>query len=368
MHKSKIPLIFSILLLAVLLTGCTGAIPSRSWPSSTVVDDTIYTAAQTFVYAVDAESGKEDPDKGDIEKLRFPKDAENGTSFGNGPLLIDDQLYFADYGSHIRTVTKNLRTVNKIATDAKGRFLSTPTLYQDLILASNSDGKLYAYDMDLNLKWTFTNGNGIWTKPVVYKDLILVSSVDRHIFALKENATADGADVVWSKEVGGSVFYSQTVDDEGNLYIGTLNNELFSFDAMTGTVNWQVQTKGTVWSPVIVKDGRLFGGDQSGKIFSLDASDGSLVWEFDTASPVIGSVAVRENSLYAGTGNGEALCLSIEDKPETRLLWSQNVGGKLYSTPVFTDKYVVFGVIDGDKTLAAFAFSGDTGWTFKPSK
>ncbi len=368
MHKRKIPLIFLVLLLSIILTGCTGAIPERSWPASLVVDDTIYTASQTFVFAVDADSGKEDADKGDTEKLRYPKDAESGTTFGNAPLLLDDQLYISDYGSQIRTISKDLRSVGKIVKDASGRFLSSPVFFNDLILASNSDGKLYAYNKDLSLRWTFSDGNGFWTQPVTYEDMIFVSSIDKSVYALKENAAGDGADVVWKKELGSSVFFSQAIDEKGNLYIGTLNNELFSFDSTTGSVNWQVQTAGTVWSPVIIKDNRIFAGDQSGKIFALDTTDGHLVWEYDALSPVIGSVAVRENSLYAGIGNGDALCLSIEDKPESRLLWSKNVGGKLYSTPVFTDKYVVFGVTDGDKTLAAFAFSGDTGWTFKPSK
>lgn len=368
MHKSKTPLILTILLLTVLLTGCTGAIPQRSWPASLVVGDTIYTAAQTFVYAVDAESGREDADKGDTEKLRYPKEAENGTTFGNAPLLLADTLIVSDYGSHIRMISKNLRSVEKIATDGTGRFLSSPVLFNDLILVSNSDGKLYAYTKDLKLKWTFTAGDGFWTNPAIFEDMIFLSSVDKTTYALKENSSGDGADVVWTKELDGSVFFSQAIDEKGNLYIGTLNNELLSLDAKTGDVNWKVQTAGTVWSPVVVNEGRVFGGDQAGKIFSLDSSTGSLIWEYDAMSPVIGSVAIRENRLFAGTGSGDALCLSTEDKPETRLLWSKNVGGKLYSTPVFTEKYAVFGVIDGDMTLAAFAFSGDTGWTFKPSK
>lgn len=362
MQKSKIPLFFILLLTVILLTGCSGAIPDKSWPESLVVDNTIYTSAQTFVYAIDAQTGKEKNPR------RFPEDAEGSTAFGSAPVLVDENLLLNDYAAQLRIVSADLSSQSKIIKDASGRFLSSVTLYNDSILAANADNHLYAYDRELKLKWKFAAKNGIWTRPLVYEDLILISSLDKSVYALKPNASQDGVDVVWSKEVGGSVFFSQAIDEKGNLYIGTLNNELFSLNAKTGEINWQVKTNGTVWSPVAIKGDRLYAGDQSGKIFALDVNDGSQVWTYDAGSPVIGGLALKDTNLYTGTQNGQALCLSAEDKPDNRVLWTKEVGGKLYSTPVFTQEYVVFGVYEGDKTLAAFKFNGDIGWDFKPSK
>jgi outer membrane protein assembly factor BamB len=362
MQKSKIPLFLVFILMAMLLSACSGVMPDKSWPENLVVGDTIYSAAHTFVYAVDAQTGKEKDPK------RFPKDAEGSTAFGSAPVLIDNNFYITDYASQIRIVSEDLSTQSKIIKDASGRFLSSMTLFGDSILAANSDHHLYAYDKELRIKWKFAAKNGIWTKPVVYEDLIFVSSLDKTVYALRQNASQDGVEVVWSKEVGGSVFFSQAIDEKGNLYVGTLNNELFAFDAKSGKINWQVKTEGTVWSPVTINGDRLYAGDQSGKIFALDTKNGSQVWTYDAASPVIGGLALKDQNLYAGTQSGQALCLSAEDKPQNRVLWTKEVGGKLYSTPVFTQEYVVFGVYEGDKTLAAFKFNGDAGWEFKPSK
>lgn len=362
MQKSKFILIPIFLLLAVTLSACSGAIPDKSWPESLVVDKTIYTASGSFVHGVNAETGKE------LNPKQFPEKAEGGMAFGAAPVLMGDQLLVGDYASHLRLLSSDLKSESKSVKDATGRFISSPTITEDKILVANADHNLYAYDKDLNLKWKFQAKNSIWTRPVVYEDMIFVASLDKYVYALRENDSKDGSDVVWSKDLGGAVFLSLAIDEKGNLYIGTLNNEIFSIDTKTGKINWQVKTSGTVWSPLVIKDERLYGGDQSGKIFALNKNDGSMVWEYEAGSPVIGSVTLYDDRLFAGTQNGEALSIAIADEPKSRLLWTQNVGGKLYSTPVLTDKYVVFGSYESDKTLVAYKFNGDAGWTFTPSK
>jgi hypothetical protein len=85
-------------------------------------------------------------------------------------------------------------------------------------------------------------------------------------------------------------------------------------------------------------------------------------------------VLLNESSLYVGTYDGRAICLSIEDKTDSREKCVKKVGGKLLSTPVIVGEYVVFGVVDGDKLLAGYKVSNITNetdkpdWTFTPSK
>ena len=376
-----------MLLLAVVLSACaTGAMPDRSWPESLVDGETIYMVNHSYIYAVDI-SRFEENDKarehagfGDKEKLRYPKEPEGSTNFGSAPVKLGDNLLLTDYSGNIRTIGASLdgnstSDIEKLS-NASGRFLSSATVAGDLILAANADHKLYAYDKDLKeLKWAFDEAtDGIWTKPVVVGDMIFVASIDRNVYAIRQNAKSDGYEKVWTDNAGGPVFFSLTADEDGNLYVGTLNNELISYNAKTGKRNWTVTTSGTVWSPVVVKGDRIFGGDQSGKIFSLNKTDGSTVWDFNVMSPVIGSVAVDDTTVYAGTFDGKAICLSIEDKAETRETCTKKVGGKLLSTPVFAGDYIVFGVVDGDKLLAGFKVANITNqtdkpdWTFNPSK
>jgi hypothetical protein len=344
--------------------------------------ETIYMVNHSFVYAIDAshlvnnDKATERTGFGDPEKLRYPKEAEGSTSFGSAPVKLGDQLLLTDYTGHIRTIGTGSDISPKIASDvAGGRFFASATVKDNLILAANADHVLYAYDKDLKLKWTFKEAkDALWAKPVISVDMIVVASIDHNVYALKEAADGKGAEKAWTYDAGGPVFFSLTADEDGNLYVGTMNNELLCLDVKTGSLKWKVTTGGTVWSPVIIKGDRIYGGDQSGKLFSLNKADGSTKWDYDTHSQIIGSVALDDTNLYAGTFDGRAICLSNEDKAENREKCVKKVGGKLLSTPVIVGEYVVFGVVDGDKLLAGYKVSNITNetdkpdWTFTPSK
>jgi outer membrane protein assembly factor BamB len=383
-NKRKLFPLTIVLLLAVGLSACAGggAMPDRSWPESLVDGDTIYMVNHSYIYAVDAshlvnnDKAKELTGFGDPDKLRYPKDAEGSTSFGSAPVKLGDRLLLTDYTGHIRTIGTGSDISAKIASEvAAGRFFASATVTDNLILAANADHVLYAYDKDLNAKWTYKEAkDALWAKPVVSGDLIIVASIDHNVYALKEAADGKGAEKVWSYDAGGPVFFSLTADEDGNLYVGTMNNELHCLDVKTGSLKWKVSTAGTVWSPVVTKGDRIYGGDQSGKLFSLNKSDGRTVWDYDTHSPVIGSVVLNGTDLYAGTFDGRAVGLSNTDGNAVTVKCDIKVGGKLLSTPVIAGEYVVFGVVDGDKLLAGYSTSNITiqtekpDWTFTPSK
>jgi len=380
-NKRKLFPLSIMLLLAVVLSACSagGAMPDRSWPESLVDGNTIYLVNHSYVYAIDVSHFEKNPTEiagfGDPDKLRYPKDAEGSTSFGSAPVLLGDRLLLTDYASHIRTIGTSSDTSPVIVKDAASRFLSSATVSGDLILAANADHKLYAYDKDLKLQWTFAEAkDALWAKPIVSGDMIFVASIDHNVYALRQNTAGDGYEKVWSDNVGGPIFFSLTADEDGNLYVGTLKNELISYNAKTGKRNWTVSTAGTVWSPIVVNGDRIYGGDQAGKVFALNKADGSTKWEYDAHTPIIGRVLLNESSLYVGTYDGRAICLSIEDKTDSREKCVKKVGGKLLSTPVIVGEYVVFGVVDGDKLLAGYKVSNITNetdkpdWTFTPSK
>jgi len=358
MQKRFFPLIFLILTLVLLLTACSGVPVAAGWPASTVVDKTIYTSSGQYIYAVDAETGMQVPNK------RWPEKAENGKVFSSAPLLLSDgKLVVGDYNSQLNLLDPASPTSKTFPKDATGRYIASPIQVGDLILAPNSDHTLYAYDENGNVKWKFSEAkNNLWSQPVTDGTTVFVASMDKSVYAI--DPTQKGK-VLWSKDLGGSVMFSLALAKDGSLYIGTLNNELFSIDSTTGKINWQVKTTGAIWSPVLVQDETIYAGDQSGKVFALSTKDGSTVWQIEAGSPVIGGLALSEGSLFVGTEKGDAICVSTSGTKT----WTTTVGGKLYSTPVTSGSSVIFGVFEGDKTLAALdEKNGTLVWGFTPAK
>ncbi len=352
MHKRNIPVFLIFILLAFTLTACSGVPLASGWPESLAGDKTIYTSSGSFVYAVNAETG--------AELWRYPEKADGARVFSSAPILLDGDLIVGDYSFQLHNldpVTGKEKWVNK---DATGRYIAPATIMDGLILAPNADHTLYAINKNGLVQWKFTAKNGLWNQPVTDGKSIFISSMDKTLYALNPKS----GEVIWSVDLGGSVLFSQTIGEDGSLYIGTLNNEFFSIASDTGKINWKVATAGAVWSPVLEKDGTIFGGDQSGKVFALSTKDGSNIWEVDAGAPVVGGLALSEKGLFFGTQNGDALCVSTEGQK----IWTQAVGGKLYSTPVISGTSIVFGVFEGEKTLAALDENGKLVWSFTPSK
>ncbi|MEI8131815.1 MAG: PQQ-binding-like beta-propeller repeat protein [Leptolinea sp.] len=359
MQKSKISIVFFITIIAALLAGCSGAgaVPA-GWPGSLVVNKIIYTASGSHVFAVNAETG--------AEIWRFPVKPEGTIIFGSAPILEGGQLIAGDYEFRLHSLNPDTGGEIWVNKDAAGRWIGSPIAIDGLILAPNADHNLYAINSNGIVQWKFTAKNGLWNQPVTDGKNVFVSSMDKNLYALNPKT----GKVIWSIELGGAVMFSQTMGEDGILYIATINNEILAISPDTGRINWKAKTDGTVWEPVVIKDGTLYAGDQSGKVFALSAKDGHKIWDLDAGAPVIGGTALTDKGLFFGTGHinssdaGEAMLVTTNGKK----VWSQPVGGKLYSRPVVSGNLVVFGVFEGDKTLAALDENGKIVWSFNPSK
>jgi len=357
MQKRKSTIIGLIAVLAALLAGCTGTPAPSGWPASLLVDKTIYTASGAHVYGVNAETG--------VEIWRFPLKPEGTKIFGAAPYLVDGQLIAGSYDHKLHSLNPDSGREIWVNSDATERWIGSPIAVDGLILAPNADHNLYAINANGVVQWKFTAKNGLWNQPVTDGKSVFVSSMDKNLYALNPKS----GKVLWSVDLGGSVLFSQAIADDGILYIATFNNEILAISPDSGKILWKVPTDGTVWEPVVVKDGTLYAGDQSGKVFALSTKDGSKVWDLSVNASVIGGVVLTEKGLFFGTGHinsgdaGEAMLVSTSGQK----VWSQPVGGKLYSRPVVNGNLVIFGVFEGDKTLAALDDNGKIVWSFNPS-
>jgi outer membrane protein assembly factor BamB len=358
MQKRKITLVVLIAILAALLAGCTGVAAPSGWPGSLAVDNTIFTASGAHIYAVNAETG--------TQKWLYPLTPDGARVFGTAPYLVDGQLIAGDYSFTLHSLNPDSGGEIWSNNDAKGRWIGAPIAVDGLILAPNADHNLYAINAKGVVQWTFTAKNGLWNQPVTDGKSVFVSSMDKNLYALDPK----NGKVKYSVELGGSVMFSQTLGDDGILYIGTINNEILAISPDSGKILWKAKTGGTVWEPVVVKDGSLYGGDQSGKLFALSTKDGSKVWELEAGGTIIGGPVLTDKGLYFGNGyvNGEKPGEAMLVSTSGQKIWSQEVGGKLYSRPVTSGNLVIFGVFEGEKTLAALDENGKIVWSFTPSK
>jgi outer membrane protein assembly factor BamB len=137
------------------------------------------------------------------------------------------------------------------------------------------------------------------------------------------------------------------------------------------THRWNFTTGGAVISSPCVVDGKVYVGSMDKNIYSLDALSGSLVWNYTTGSGIKSSLAVVNRKVYAVPEDGNVYCLNAENGS---LIWKTPAGGyipahfdsvvRLRSSPIVVGGRVYVGSLDTN-LYCLDANSGAVIWTFK---
>ena len=218
-----------------------------------------------YVYALDVDDGEI------IWKY------ETGDDIYSSPSVEKEVLYIGSNDNYFYALdAKTGRMLWKFETD--GPITSDSCSYKDLILFGSNDHNLYALEKkDGNLEWKFTTGWSVTSAPFVHNNTIFFGSRDNNLYALdpleitlKWYFTADSAIQTTPRIYGGYVFFGS---DDGKLY---------ALDQRNGDIIWVAKpdytidgihsyvTKPIVSSPVAY-EGNIYFGSTNGKIYSYDS-------------------------------------------------------------------------------------------------
>lgn len=343
-------------MLSMLLSGCSAsAMRSNSWAGLSADGETAYLAEKTLVYALQMDNGN--------VRWQYPEDGGDAKeAFFSNPVLTDDgQLLIASAGTNHSLLSLNPANgkLNWNFTEAEGAWIASPLAVNDKVYAPNTDGKLYALDMDGNFLWAKKIGGPLWAQPVSDGEKLYISSLDHHLY------TFDLAkeEVVWQTEISGAAPGSPTLDENGNLYLGSFGSKIEAIDGTSHKILWSVDTEGWVWSAPSLDGEILYTGDLEGNIYAINTADGNLAWgPIQPNGTIISSPLVMDDFIVFGTETGSAYAVDKEGK----ILWQQAVGGRLYTTPVYGSDRILFSPMESDSILVALDFEGNQVWDFIP--
>lgn len=353
-----------VLIFSVLLSGCSAsAMRTNSWSGLSADAENAYLANGSFVYAVMLKNGG--------QLWQYPADgADSKEAYFANPVLTDDgQLLIASAGSkHSLTSLDSANgTANWTFTDAIAPWIGSPTVVDGTIYAPNSDGSLYALDMNGNLLWHKEIGGAMWSQPVSDGEKLYITSLDHNVYAFDLGTQ----EVVWSVGVKGALPGTATIDEAGNLYVGSFGSNVASINA-NGSIAWDSEIAGWVWDTPVLDGETLYVGDLDGNIHAFNTSDGSEIFvPVKLNGPITGSPLVLDNFIVVGTeGNlqteefGKAYAID----PEGSIVWQQTLGGRLYTAPVQGGDLILFSPMETDSILIALDLDGRQVWQFTPAK
>jgi len=170
------------------------------------------------------------------------------------------------------------------------------------------------------LKWKFPTGDRIVSSPVYQDGVIFFGGDDGNIYAVD----AKTGQQIWKRTTGGPVPSTPAVMN-GTLYINSYDGKFYALNAQTGVLKWNFKTEGerrfeakglhglqpknqTIADPFdvflsspVVAQGAVYFGSGDGNLYALDANSGQLRWKFKTGDVVHASPAFADDTLFFGS-------------------------------------------------------------------
>ncbi|AKB38584.1 cell surface protein [Methanosarcina siciliae C2J] len=156
---------------------------------------------------------------------------------------------------------------------------------------------------------------GINVPPVISGNTVFVTAGNASVWAFDK----DTGDLIWSKEMGGSLTQTATPAlGDGKLFIPTLGGDLYALDPETGNELWNTHiTDGSLECPLTYYDHKLYIGDglkggNGTKYYYCYDDNGSFIWKHENTNSSgfiwSGSVVVGNYLVYP-VFEGKMVCL-----------------------------------------------------------
>ncbi|HLO32144.1 MAG TPA: PQQ-binding-like beta-propeller repeat protein [Anaerolineales bacterium] len=361
-------LVFGIMILlgAVLLSACAGgAVRGSSWPGLATDGKIAYLTDAAFVYAVNLSDGK--------ELWKYPGTRSSKLVFYSTPLVTPDGLVIVgSAGTDHSLIALNPADINSETkapaeawkfTGAGDHWVAAPLVVKDKLFAVNSDGNLYVLNLQDGQsvkKATAIKLDGrLWAQPTTDGRRVYITSLDHSVIAVN----AETYEVVWHKDLGGAVPGSAVLGKDGMLYVGSLASQLEKFDPATGNHQSALKAENWVWSTPSLDGDTLYFGDVDGNFYAFNTSTGSLNWNpVKPGGAITASPLIQNDHILLATETGSVVAVGRDGK----VLWSQAVGGKIYTTPVAAGDLTIVAPLETTFYLAALDANGRQVWTFTP--
>jgi outer membrane protein assembly factor BamB len=154
---------------------------------------------------------------------------------------------------------------------------------------------------------------------------------------------------------GTAPIYSSPVLNEGLVFFGSLDSNLYVLDAAMGTLQWKYKTGGDIRSTVAIKDNIVFLVSGDGCLYALDKNTRKLLWKFQSrgdrkyelysfADYVQSSPVVIGNSVFFGSGDGYVYAVNTANGKK---IWEYKTGSVVHSTPAVSNDQLFIGSFDG---------------------
>lgn len=283
--------------------------------------------------------------------------------FGTPALGSDGSVMFGDLNGRYYSVLPggNEKWIFQLTGGNDRRILTSPVVdstgqsyiggWNDNFVAIRADG---------NIRWKSTVAGLVSSSPVLdASENVYIATQERSELAVRRFKPSS-ATSVWKYTDPIGVDYrivaSPAINTLRNaVYIGVCRDDdgiLYGINTETGTRSFRkVLPKGILSSPAIAQDGTLYIGCLDGNLYAINPAGGTTLWSFKVDAPYIfGSPSIDGHGvIYIGDTDGILYAIA----PDGKLLWKHELTSNIHSAPVVSADGTLY-VTSYDSHLYAF--------------
>ena len=318
-------LLFALLSLGILSVGCAEA-PTKGWCGATIFVDennegTIYVSSiEGKVIALNKADGTSANWEFAIEQkptasLACSPQLSKPVSIYATPAVANGIVYIGDYEGNVYGIDIKTRMMNKSPTG--GAIIGSPVIASDKLFIGSSDGKLYAFPLDLGEpRWIFPTGDKIWSTPAVDNGVVYFGSSDHKLYALD----AEKGTEIWEEPFQAKAgILSTPLVYNNTIYIGACDFKFYAIHAATGKQKWFFEgADNWFWTQALAYNGEIWVGSLDHNLYVLDIRDGHEIKRFETQGAILTPPVLVDGMIIVGSEDGNLYIYDAEGKKEVR--------------------------------------------------
>jgi eukaryotic-like serine/threonine-protein kinase len=251
----------------------------------------------------------------------------------------------------------------------ENRFQSTVEMKEALLAASRKTGLLANYQVNSSISvatptqgikplWTFECEDEIRGSPIIENGALYIGAYDNNLYSLR----ATDGEFIWKYATEGGIVTRPAFFDN-LVYIGSEDHRLHAVSARTGKVAWTYFTDGPVRSSPKVAEGHLFFGSDDGFLHVLNLGSARRAWRVEATGPIRSTPNITNEQVYFGCESGEFFCADFRGEVK----WRFKAKRAIISSPLVSQGMVSFSSVDS-QLYALDAKSGWVIWRFRMGK
>ncbi|WP_435551580.1 PQQ-binding-like beta-propeller repeat protein [Natrinema sp. CGMCC1.2065] len=294
------------------------------------------------------------------DEVRLRKVFEGEGSISNSPVIVDDTLYVAA-DTHLYAVdleTEELEWQKEVNASPAAH----PAAGDDRVFAGTRDGIVAADLEDGEIRWR--NDIGISSvNPVPVNDGVVgTENLFLHYFDRENGDEHTLHDM--REHQGGRPYTDVPAVDNGNAYFVS-ENTVYAVDIENGRIQWQFEN--TTEKPLgesnpAVVDGTVYLGGEDQHLYAI--KEGEERWSLEIDEPIVSSPTITEDTVYfGGGGTGSQDFFAIDIESQTNYWGPKDLRYSVTAKPIVTDDIVY--VSSYFDLLAFDADDGAVKWRLK---